>query len=908
MLARPRLHAPSIVGRMRTDPGPLVLMAVVVALTTSLLAVAGPLTTRASDRALADAVRRAGAQGAVVGTFDRAGVIYDTPKREPRAAEKLRRAVAEAQRLLPDRIAGVVQPGVTGVMSTPLQLLDAGPGRYLTLAYLDGPAGAPRVRYTSGGPPRATVGAGRAAPGLVQVALSRAASTALGLRPGDRLTMKDQQARLVAARVSGVFVALDPGEQVWQPVPQLLHPVQGVSAGVRTAAAGALVSAAALPDLQFAVPAVDLNKRIYAAPRPDAVQWSDSDELVQAIGFLKASPRAPGGPAWDSALDRVLEDGRSQIAAARGQADVLLLALLVCALLVLWLTADLLVRRRASSVLLSRERGSTLAAIAAELFIEAAGWVLAGVVVGVACAWLALGDLGWWSWWFAVPFLAAGAAGARGAVLASRATDPRRTPANRNARRVAARGRQLRRVVAVAAVVAAAALSFVALQQRGVVSDGGDLTAAGAPVWWAVAGALLLVAAVPALTGLLLDTARRTSGGVSFFVAARVRETGARALPLLVVTVTVAQLTFAITLTSTEQRGQAAGALLSVGGDARATVATGRSAPGRSATDVARAVDAAPGVEAAVAARIVDGVPATSGTGADTVLLAVVDASAYEHLLAVSALPDAPQLGRLVPVDGGVEGGVGAGDAGGDVPALLLGGAAGLQDDLSVRSDDGPSVKLSVVGTAPRVQDTFEPVVVVDAATYARAGGVAEPDTVWVVGPGAAAALRAEVRPADEVVTYADALSARRGAPLVTGLVRLALAASALLLLFAILGLLMAAASEADPRAMSLGRLRALGFRDRQLRAVLGGELLVPVLLEVLAGLALGLGAAVAMFGHLSLESVTGQAGAPAVSLSPWVLLGPVSLILAVVVLTLVEWSRLRRVALGQLLRGGPPR
>ncbi len=897
MLARPRLHVPSIVGRMRTDPGPLVLMAVVVALTTSLLAVAGPLTTRASDQALADAVRRAGAQGAVVGTFDRGEIVYDTRTRDPKAAEKLRAAVNGAQLLLPDRVADVVQPGMTSVTTTPLQLLDAGPGRYLTLAYLDGPAGPPRVRYVSGGPPRATVGADRAeaevtadaAPWPVQVALSRAAATALGLRPGDRLTMKDQEGRPVAARVSGIFVASDPGERAWQPVPQLLQPVQGVSAGVHSAAAGALVSAAALPDLQLAVPAADLNQRIVASPRPDAVRWSDSDELVRAIGFLKASPQVPGGAVWDSALDQVLEDGRSEVAAARGQADVLLLSLLVCALLVLWLAADLLVRRRAPSVLLTRERGATLAEIAAELFIEAAGWVLAGVVIGILCAWLALGDTGW-SWWFAVPFLAAAAAGARGAALASRATDPRRTPANRNARRVLARGRQLRRVAAVAAVVTAAALSFVALRQRGVVGDGGDLTAAGAPVWWAIAGALLVVALVPALTGLLLDIARRRSG-VVFFVAARVRETGARALPLVVVTVAVAQLTFAITLTSTEQRGQAAGALLSVGGDARATLASGRSA-----TDVARATAASPGVRAAVAARIDDGVHATSGASADTVVLAVVDASAYEHLLAVSALPDAPQLGRLTHDDGT------------EVPALLLGGAADLQDGLSVRSSDGPAVRLNVVGTAPRVQDTFEPVVVVDAATYARAGGVAEPDTVWVVGPGAASALRAQVRSSDEVVLYSDALAARRGAPLVKGLVRLAVAASLLLLLFAILGVVMAAASEADPRASSLGRLRALGLRDRQLRGVLGGELLAPVLVGALAGLVLGLSAAVVMFGQLPLDSVTGQASAPSVSVPPWVLLGPVSLIVAVVILTQVEWHRLRRVELGQLLRGGPPR
>jgi putative ABC transport system permease protein len=866
MLARPRLHAPSIVGRMRTDPGPLVLMAVVVALTTALLAMAGPLTTRASDRALADAVRTAGDRGAVVGTFDRAEDFYDTRRRDPQAAEKLRAAVAGAQQLLPDRVADLVQPGITSVTSQPLQLLDAGPGRYLTLAYLDGPAGAPRVRYTSGVPPRATVGADRAeievpadgAPWPVQVAVSGAAATALGLRPGDRLTMKDQQGRPVAARVSGIFVAGDPGEPAWQSVPELLHPVQGAPARRHAAAAGALVSAAALPDLQLAVPVDGLSERIVATPRPDA-------------------------------------DGRSQVAAARGQADVLLLALLVCALLVLWLTAHLLVRRRASSVLLTRERGGTLTEIAAELFVEAAGWVLAGVAAGVLCAWLAVGHAAW-SWWFVVPFLAAGASGARGAALASHATDPRRTPANRTARRVAARGRQVRRAVAVTAVVAAAALSFVALRQRGVVADGGDLTAAGAPVWWAIAGALLVVAAVPALTGLLLDTTRRTSGVVAFFAAARVRETGARALPLLVVTVTVAQLTFAIALTTTEQRGQAAGALLSVGGDARATLS-----PGRSATDVARALDAAPGVRAAVAGRIEDGVRAASGTSADTVLLAVVDASAYEHLLAVSALPDAPQLDRLARDDG-------VRDDGAGVPALLLGGAAGLQDGLSVRGADGSAVRLSVVGTAPRVQDTFEPVVVVDAATFARAGGAGEPDTVWVVGPGAASALRAQVGPSDEVVLYSEVLAARRGAPLVTGLVRLGVAASLLLLLFAILGVVLAAASEADPRAISLGRLRALGLRERQLRGVLAGELLAPVLIGAFTGLVLGLGAALTMLGQLSLESVTGQAGAPSVSVPAWVVLGPVALVVAVLVRTQLEWMRLRRIALGQLLRGGLPR
>nr|WP_246415982.1 ABC transporter permease [Nocardioides luti] len=129
-----------------------------------------------------------------------------------------------------------------------------------------------------------------------------------------------------------------------------------------------------------------------------------------------------------------------------------------------------------------------------------------------------------------------------------------------------------------------------------------------------------------------------------------------------------------------------------------------------------------------------------------------------------------------------------------------------------------------------------------------------------------------------------------------------------LLLLFAVLGVALAAAGEADSRAVSLGRLRALGLRDHQLRRLLAGELLAPVLIGAVAGVVLGLGAALVMFGQLSLERVTGQTGAPAISIPPWALGGPVVLVLAVLVLAQLEWHRLRRVALGQLLRGGSPR
>lgn len=883
---------------MRADPGPLLLMGLVVALTTALTSAATPLTDRASDRALADDVRKAGDRSDLTASFSQTLGDFGTRTRDPRAATEVRAAATGAHYLLPKLVAALLQSEIADVTTTPLQLLDAGPGRYLTLVHLDDHGSGPRVRYLSGGPPRATASGARstielsdnAPPWPVQVAVSRAAAAALGLAPGDRLPAQDDVGRRVVARVSGIFVPRDPADPAWRLAPQLLLPARAASPGDRAASAAALVSSAALPDLRLAVPATDLTQRVVAAPRPEAVHWSDSTELVQDLVALKASPEAASsGVSWDTALDQVLEDGRARVAAARGQADVLLVALVLCAMLVLWQAADVVVRRRAHSVVLTRERGASLAEIASELFVEAACFVVAGAVLGLLGTRLVVGQVGL-AWWVPVPFLAALAAAVTGAVLASRSTDPRRTPANRTARRAAARGRRLRRWGFVAAVVAVAVLSFVALRQRGVVGDAsGGPTAASAPTWWAVAGALVVIGLLPRLAGLILDATRRTAGSVGFFVAARVRESGARALPLLVVTVTVAQLTFAVALATTEQRGQAAGALLSVGGDARVSPGSGQSAG-----DLAETLGTAPGVRSAVAARVADGVRATSRASAATVRLVAVSAPAYGRLLAVSALPDAPQLDRLT-------GGRGVG-----VPALLLGGPPDLADHLTVTGADARHIPLRVVGTAPRVQGSADPVIVVDAA-YAAAGGRATPNVVWVVGPGAAAAAQA-AGGTGRVVLAADALAARRGAPLASGLVRLALASSALLLLFAVLSIVLAAAREAEPRAESLGRLRSLGLRDRQLWGLVAGELLVPVVVGALAGVLLGLTAAWSMFSRLSLEQITAQVEPPDVSLSPWTALGVLVLVVTVLVLTHLEWVRLRQVALGQLLRGGPPR
>jgi putative ABC transport system permease protein len=224
-----------------------------------------------------------------------------------------------------------------------------------------------------------------------------------------------------------------------------------------------------------------------------------------------------------------------------------------------------------------------------------------------------------------------------------------------------------------------------------------------------------------------------------------------------------------------------------------------------------------------------------------------------------------------------------------------------------VRWEDA-AVPLSVVGLAPDVGASSVPVVVVDGSAFARGADAASPNTVWAVGPGAADAVQGAAGPTATVSLYADVLADRRNAPLPSGLLRLAGAASLLLLLFAVLGVVLAAATDRPPRTTALGRLRSLGLSDRDLRRVAVVELMTPVVLGVVAGLALGVGAAATMFGALGLERVTGADASPELVLPWWPLLAAAALGGTVLVVAGIESTRLRRTSLAQLLRLGEGR
>lgn len=882
------VHLPTVRGRLRTDAGLLLLVAVVVALTTALLALVPPLGERAADDAVAATVRAAGDGAEVVATAPRGYADPRGTDRDPDAAVVVQQDAEFALSTLPRVLRAVLSPGVATVTSTALQLLDQGPGRYLRLAYLAPATGPPVVEWTAGGPPTGSTGG---EPWPVQVGLSEAAVDALGLSPGDRLPAQDEQKRAVVVVVSGVYRATDPDDPAWRAVPELLSPVEGVTEGVPRVSAAALVTADSLPDLRVGVPADGLTERVTFTPRPEAFRYAGTPAVTRAVGALQTASGGTAPFSWDSRLTGVLDDARAQVATARGQAAVLLAGLLTVAALLLVLAAQLLVQRRSGSVGAARERGATLAGLATELLVESALVASVGTVLGLAVAWLVAGGPPGLVVAAPVAVVAALAPPLLGARYAATLTDVRRTPANRSARRAAARTLVVRRLVLEGLVLALAAVAVVTLHQRGATADGRvDLTAAGAGAWWALAGALLVLRLVPPAAGLALRVTRRAVGATRFLLAVRLAEAGARALPLLVVTVAVAQLTVGAALAATVRDGQAAGALLAVGGDARLTVS-----PGTPAGPVVERAAAAPGVRAVAAGRLEDGVRLSASGTATTAGLLAVDPAAYADLLAASPLPDLPDLTRLErPAPDGA------------VPVLLLGADPGLADDLArdlrLRWQDAEPVALTVVGTGPPTTGGSGPVLVADPTALADRGVGLTADTVWAVGPGAGDALGAEP---GSLTTYAGTLAARRDAPLPRALVRLAVAGGLVLAALAAVGVLLGAAVGGVERSVSLARLRALGVDRRRLRRVLTGELGVPAALAAAAGLLLGVSAAHVLAGPLDLARLTGQAGAPVLRVPWWVLVPAAAAPLAALVLARVEAARLRRAALSRVLRGG---
>jgi putative ABC transport system permease protein len=897
----PALHWPSVLGRARADRGPLFLAAGVV-LVVSLIAGAVPPLMRSTDDAAAqDAVRKAGADADVQAQaqFEHDDGPNGGRLRNAGLAADIADLRVRAEGQLDPGLRATLQPPISTVTATTLVVADGSVQRHFQIDYVQDDHGGPAVTWVKGHEPRAT-GKGSVEVPIdapkweVQVGVSEVEAAALKLGPGDHVPVEDDLHNRYNVLISGVFRPVDPNDRAWQLAPWLLRPVADID-GFGATRLGGLMSDASLPDGRLAMLADQMQRSVWFSADPDKLTWESAQKLAATVANLKATSASSDAQdtsiEWTTQLDSVLREVRAQVDAATAQASVLLITVLTGAALVLLLAADLLMRRRRVALTAARQRGAGLPTLAAELLIESAAVTLPAAAAGLVLAFVLTGGaaLGW-----ATPVILCGlvAGPAFGTLAAAQATRDRRTPANRAARRWALRTRQLRRATLDVAVLALTVGAIVALRQRGIVAGSDTALPASAPTLGAVTGALVLLRLLPAGTGFALRQSLRSRRALAVFGTARAAATATRVLPLLMLTTTIALAAFAVTLDRTTSRGMEDGAWQLVGGDARADLLPELLPDGTSSTSqfVAR-IAAAPGVTQAVAADVSPRVQVIADENSVVLSLVVVDSASFRRLLASTPLPDAPQLSELS-------------SSGGSRPirALVHTGDGSVRPGMTIHvpQHNAAAIDLQAVGTAPAV-DNVSDVVIVDAA----AGLPFAPNTVWVTGPGSAAAISAAATGGHAFIR-SDVLRERRSAPLTAGLVALDWAVFGTLLALGLLGFALAAAASAPERWETLARLRTLGLRTRDTQRVAAAELLPPILVAAICGPLLALLLVRLTFGPLALRTLTGQTADPA-PLIPWWLLGLVAVALLATLAAVVaaEAAVRRRRRLSDVLRVG---
>lgn len=918
------LHPAAVARQARADVWPLVTAAVVICLTTFLAATTPWLLGAMADDAVRYAVAdpQAGAEVTITVPLTE-GWAFPRELRTD-TASSVEYAADQLEENLPAELLTVLGPPLGAVTSTSLRLglPDGGPGGNLRLAYVWS-ADAAEIEWVDGGPGSATAtplevaGARAGTRWPVEVGLSESAAALLDVGVGESLSVADGQSRPVDVTVTGVFRALDPQDPVWGQVPELLEPrVLGTAGTARTEVA-ALLSAESVPLARLAVEPDDTVRTYTLEVEPDEVRHADARLVAARMAALEAAPTDLGIPGPEptvrSRLDLVLLSADARVQAARAQASVLLVAVVAVSALVLALVAQVLTRRRHAVLAQHRARGASLAAIGGALAVESLTVTALSGGLGLAIAAVVAPGSADAPWALPVLAVAVLAAPLRGVRAAWAGTGGRRAPANRRLRHLAGRAARVRRGSAEAAVVLVGVGAFVTLRGRGLAETdplGADLLLAAAPTLLCVAVAVLVVRLLPVGLRRAVAVARGLRQAVPVLSAARAHATSGAAVPFVAVTVAVGLTTFGLVVTETARTGLVDGSWDTVGADVTVRTDASPDLP-RLATTVASAQD----VDAAVTGRVVDAVQLFSGSADQRVRVVALDAAAFERLLATTPLQDAAQLAGLDDPT-----------ADGRVPVLLgaaLNGSSGGDTDGSSDPDElsllweRTSVPLTPIGAAPALagvgDDATEgdpaPLVVVDREALAAALGVdVDPDTLWVAGSGAVAAVADVPALAQEEVTSRAAwIDARRGDPLTSGLL-LVVGGSVLSLLgLSVLGVVLGASSSAAARATTLATLRVLGLGTRDVGRVAVGEVMPAVAVAGLTGTVVGALAAAGTVGPLSLRLVTGQAADPALAVPWWAAGPPLALVATVAVVVAVESSARRRLRLGQVLRVGGP-
>ncbi|TRW42810.1 FtsX-like permease family protein, partial [Georgenia yuyongxinii] len=419
----------------------------------------------------------------------------------------------------------------------------------------------------------------------VEVALAEPVAATLDAQVGDALLLESPgdgvQLPQFTVVVTGIFRAVDDGDDYWAADPRVLVPARAPTGdgGLRWLATalvaedgygaltGAFAGAGAPPSLP---PQVSGNlthawRFVWDAER---LRAADAAVLTAAVGRVQTAgtTMAPFPVRASTGLVGLLDAHALAVGVTRSLDSVAYAGIAALAVLSTTLTMLVGTSQRRERLRLVRARGASLTQVSLLLAAQTLAWVLPGAVVALVAAWVLVPDGG-----SPAPLLLAAAT-----VLLPLLVVPWAVRAEtRTLHGPPARGRlhPAARLAPELAVLALAVLGVLALRRRGLsqAAEGGvDLYAALVPTLVGLAVGLVVLRLYPCPIRWAAGALARRPGLTAFLGTARAaRARPASALPLLVLLLAVALSIFAGTVLSTVAVEQSRAAWREVGADLR---------------------------------------------------------------------------------------------------------------------------------------------------------------------------------------------------------------------------------------------------------------------------------------------------------------------------------------------------
>jgi putative ABC transport system permease protein len=859
----------SALRRARAYAGQLALLAVL-ALVAAALAAGAP---RAANR-MADAGLRADLDELPHSvrdlTFVAGSSLWSAPGDGPRNLSRYRQAFPAP---LPGLIGG--QWYITETAP-----LDLGAGSCPQLATVRWETGADQaVRLVRGRRPASSA--------LTETMIGRDAADALGLHPGDTVTLGGR-AGGTRIRVVGVFEPLRAADPIWADMALARTACPSVNDGLRWRAT--LLTDRAGARLAIDTTGVPVVKWRY---RLDTARLSADRVAALMTAVIAVHRRPPTGTTLRSSLDLTLSTFDGRLRAVRALLAVVQAGVLAALLGLILLAARLTVDRRRDEYALLRARGAGGRAVAARTLTEtliavpvavAAGWFAGAAVPGRAGPSEALLVLG--------AGLVATLAPAAFAVRDPGFLRPRQDTVRPSPGRLTAEG----------LVVGLAVLGVLLLRRRGL-GTGVDPYLILVPVLLALAAALLALRLVPLLLRRAGRLAARARGAVGFLgLAGAGRGAPLSAGPLAVLVVTIATGVFAGVVTSTVDHARDLAADREVPADARVDGFA-------FAPDTAAAIARLPGITRVTPVLLRSGAeirgPGSVFTEGQLMVLDAATAGLDLPAALRTARPGAapvpalvsPELARSIPTGG----------------RIFVQGRA-YEFRIAAVRDTAPGLAVGarrfiVLPRQAMAIPSFEPLI---ANRFLLAGDRFDPAAVRAAADAGQRAYARQVtgRPGQLTVPATITTWRQQRAALadtgVNGLLTFAFTAGvAAATVLALLAVGFTVLAGAPARGRTLSRLRTMGLSGGQGRRLLVLELVPMIGVALLAGALAGIALPALIGPALALSGFT--AGVPARTHLDPLLAGGVLIVagLAMVAALTVENVVNRRLRLGAVLRLG---